>query len=43
MALQLADRGYILEQGRVVGKGTGAQLLADAGGQRAYLGYVGAA
>ena len=43
MALQLADRGYILEQGRVVGEGSGAQLLADPGVQRAYLGYVGAA
>jgi branched-chain amino acid transport system ATP-binding protein len=43
MALQLADRGYILEQGRVVGEGTGAQLLADTGVQRSYLGYVGAA
>ncbi len=42
MALQLANRGYILEQGRVVGEGTGAQLLADVGVQRAYLGYVGA-
>jgi branched-chain amino acid transport system ATP-binding protein len=40
MALQLAHRGYILEQGRVVGEGTGAELLADVGVQRAYLGYV---
>ena len=42
MALQLAHRAYILEQGRVVGEGTGAGLLADPGVQRAYLGYVGA-
>jgi branched-chain amino acid transport system ATP-binding protein len=42
MALQLAHRGYILEQGRVVGEGSGAELLADVGVQRAYLGYVGA-
>jgi branched-chain amino acid transport system ATP-binding protein len=42
MALQLANRAYILEQGRVVGEGTGAALLADAGVQRAYLGYVAA-
>jgi branched-chain amino acid transport system ATP-binding protein len=41
MALQLADRGYILEQGRVVGAGTGTELLADVGVQRAYLGYAG--
>jgi branched-chain amino acid transport system ATP-binding protein len=40
MALQLANRGYILEQGRVVGEGSGAALLADVGVQRAYLGYV---
>jgi len=43
MALQLANRAYILEQGRVVGEGTGSALLADPGVQRAYLGYVGAA
>jgi branched-chain amino acid transport system ATP-binding protein len=43
LALKLADRGYVLEQGRVVGSGTGAELLADVGVQRAYLGYVGAA
>jgi branched-chain amino acid transport system ATP-binding protein len=43
LALQLADRGYVLEQGRVVGTGTGAELLADVGVQRAYLGYIGAA
>ena len=42
MALQLANRAYILEQGRVVGSGSGAELLADPGVQRAYLGYVGA-
>jgi branched-chain amino acid transport system ATP-binding protein len=40
MALQLAHRAYILEQGRVVGEGRGSELLADPGVQRAYLGYV---
>jgi branched-chain amino acid transport system ATP-binding protein len=40
MALQLANRAYILEQGRVVGEGAGAELLADVGVQRAYLGHV---
>ena len=40
MALQLANRAYILEQGRVVGEGAGSELLADVGVQRAYLGYV---
>src|SRR4051794_16033698 len=42
-ALQLAHRGYVLEQGRVVGAGAGAELLADPGVQRAYLGIVSAA
>jgi branched-chain amino acid transport system ATP-binding protein len=41
-ALQLADRGYVLEQGRVVGAGSGSELLTDVGVQRAYLGHVGA-
>jgi branched-chain amino acid transport system ATP-binding protein len=41
LALELANRAYILEQGRVVGEGTGAALLADEQVQRAYLGYVG--
>jgi branched-chain amino acid transport system ATP-binding protein len=40
MALQLANRGYVLEQGRVVGSGSGEELLADVGVQRAYLGSV---
>jgi branched-chain amino acid transport system ATP-binding protein len=40
MALELADRAYILEQGRVVGEGAGAELLNDSGVQRAYLGHV---
>jgi branched-chain amino acid transport system ATP-binding protein len=40
-ALQLASRGYIIEQGRVVGHGSGAELLADVDVQRAYLGMVG--
>jgi branched-chain amino acid transport system ATP-binding protein len=38
-ALQLADRAYILERGRVVGQGTGSGLLANADVRRAYLGY----
>jgi len=37
-ALAIADRGYVLETGRVVLEGTGAQLLADAGVRAAYLG-----
>jgi branched-chain amino acid transport system ATP-binding protein len=38
MALTLAHRGYILENGRVVKDGTGAALLADKDIQEFYLG-----
>jgi branched-chain amino acid transport system ATP-binding protein len=38
MALSLAHRGYILENGRVVKEGTGAELLADKDIQEFYLG-----
>ena len=37
-ALAIADRGYVLETGRVVLSGTGPQLLADEGVRAAYLG-----
>jgi branched-chain amino acid transport system ATP-binding protein len=37
-ALTLAHRGYVLESGRIVGQGTGAELLQDAHVRRAYLG-----
>ena len=37
-ALRLADRGYVLELGRIGLTGTGAALLRDAGVARAYLG-----
>ncbi len=37
-ALGLADVGYVLETGRVVLSGTGAELLADERVRRAYLG-----
>jgi branched-chain amino acid transport system ATP-binding protein len=40
LALEVADRAYILEQGRVAGEGTGQQLLHNKEVQRAYLGYV---
>jgi len=39
-ALELANRAYILEQGRIVGTGTGAELLTDQRVREAYLGYV---
>lgn len=37
-ALQIADRGYVLENGRVVLEGNGSDLLADQDVKRAYLG-----
>ncbi len=42
-ALELADRAYILEQGRIVGKGTGKELLHNNDVREAYLGYAPAA
>lgn len=38
MALQIADRGYVLENGRCVLEDTGANLLANDAVRRAYLG-----
>jgi branched-chain amino acid transport system ATP-binding protein len=37
-ALAIADRGYVLETGRIVLAGSGAQLLADEKVRAAYLG-----
>ena len=37
-ALGLAHRGYVLEGGRIVGQGTGPELLRDDHVRRAYLG-----
>jgi branched-chain amino acid transport system ATP-binding protein len=37
-ALAIADRGYVLETGRVVGQGSGRALLDDPAVQAAYLG-----
>ncbi len=38
LALTVADRGYVLEQGRVVAQGIAADLSADKGLEAAYLG-----
>lgn len=38
MALQVADRGYVLENGRIVTTGTGKDLLVDPKVLKAYLG-----
>lgn len=40
MALRLADRGYILANGRIAGTGTGQELLMDPAVQRTYLGNL---
>lgn len=37
-ALKIADRGYVLETGKVVLEGTGGDLLSDVEVKRAYLG-----
>ena len=37
-ALDLADRGYILQTGRIVGEGTGAELMASDQVKSAFLG-----
>jgi branched-chain amino acid transport system ATP-binding protein len=41
-SLGLASRASVLEAGRVVGAGASAELLADEGVRRAYLGYTAA-
>ena len=40
MALELADRAYVLEIGSIVATGTGDELLADDTIKEAYLGVV---
>lgn len=37
-SLAIADRGYLVETGRIVGEGTAAALNIDPAVQRAYLG-----
>jgi branched-chain amino acid transport system ATP-binding protein len=39
-ALELADRAYILEQGKIVGTGIGRELLQNNEVRQAYLGYA---
>jgi branched-chain amino acid transport system ATP-binding protein len=38
LSLRIADRGYLLETGRVVGQGSAVELRSDPSVQRAYLG-----
>jgi branched-chain amino acid transport system ATP-binding protein len=37
-SLKIADRGYLIETGRIVGAGSGAELKDNPAVQRAYLG-----
>jgi len=37
-ALKIADRGYVMERGRIVLEGSAAELLSNAGVKQAYLG-----
>jgi branched-chain amino acid transport system ATP-binding protein len=37
-ALELSDRAYVMEQGRVTRAGTGKELLSDPEVKKAYLG-----
>ncbi len=39
-SLDIADRGYLIENGRMVGDGTAEALRTDEAVQRAYLGYA---
>lgn len=39
MALSIADRGYVLETGRIVTSGTGKELMNDEAVKKAYLGH----
>ena len=39
LALEIADRGYVIENGRVVLGGSGRDLLDNTAVQRAYLAY----
>jgi branched-chain amino acid transport system ATP-binding protein len=38
MALEIAQRAYVLEEGRIVAQGTPSELLSQPHIQRAYLG-----
>jgi branched-chain amino acid transport system ATP-binding protein len=37
--LRMADRAYVLQNGRIAAEGTGAEIMGDPGLRRAYLGH----
>ena len=39
-SLALADRGYLIENGKITGSGTGTELMSNDAVQRAYLGGI---
>lgn len=39
-ALRIADRGYVMETGRIVAEGTARELLSSPSMRRAYLGMA---
>ena len=41
-SLAIADRGYLIENGTIVGSGTAAALMSDDAVRRAYLGGIAA-
>ena len=41
LALALADRAYVMEEGRIVAKGTAAEIAANNTLAQAYLGEIG--
>lgn len=40
LSLSIADRGYVIEVGRIVGAGSATQLSEDSAVQQAYLGHA---
>jgi branched-chain amino acid transport system ATP-binding protein len=39
-SLAIADRGYLIENGRIVGSGTALELMSDDAVRHAYLGGI---
>jgi branched-chain amino acid transport system ATP-binding protein len=39
-SLAIANRGYLIENGKIVGRGTATELMSDSAVRRAYLGGI---